>query len=187
MFRSSNLALVIVVKINSLKQRVDLQMGLRRRRQRSFSAFAGRAQEPEGALVRLDVLLELALELGEEVVDHAVVEVLAAQVRVAGRGLHFKNALLDGEEGHVEGAAAQVEDEDVSFIALLVQTVRDGRGRRLVDDAQDVQSSNGSSILRGLALGVVEVGRHGHDRVVRLPWSFAMISTRSFCQTPTQE
>ncbi|ESS64158.1 hypothetical protein TCDM_07867 [Trypanosoma cruzi Dm28c] len=26
-----------------------------------------------------------------------------------------------------------------------------------------------------------------YDGVVRLPWSFAMISTRSFCQTPTHE
>jgi hypothetical protein len=26
-----------------------------------------------------------------------------------------------------------------------------------------------------------------HDGVVRLPWSFAMISTRSFCQMPTHE
>merc|ERR1719330_367251 len=26
-----------------------------------------------------------------------------------------------------------------------------------------------------------------YDGVVRLPWSLAMISTRSFCQTPTQE
>mmetsp|Transcript_27244 Transcript_27244/g.83981 ORF Transcript_27244/g.83981 Transcript_27244/m.83981 type:complete len:223 (+) Transcript_27244:1255-1923(+) len=26
-----------------------------------------------------------------------------------------------------------------------------------------------------------------YEGVVRLPWSFAMISTRSFCQTPTQE
>jgi len=26
-----------------------------------------------------------------------------------------------------------------------------------------------------------------YDGVVRLPWSFAMISTRSFCQMPTQE
>lgn len=25
-----------------------------------------------------------------------------------------------------------------------------------------------------------------YDGVVRFPWSFAMISTRSFCQTPTQ-
>ena len=25
-----------------------------------------------------------------------------------------------------------------------------------------------------------------YDGVVRLPWSFAIISTRSFCQTPTQ-
>merc|ERR1719240_1658308 len=109
-------------------------MGLGGGRYSALGALAGRAQPTEGALVRLEVLLELALELGEEVVDHAVVEVLAAEVRVARRGLHFKNALLDREEGHVKRTTAQVEDEDVALVALLVQTVRDGRGGRLVDN-----------------------------------------------------
>ena len=77
-------------------------------------------------------------ESAQEVVDHAVVEVLAAEVRVAGRGLDLEDALLDGEEGHVEGTTSQVEDEDVALVALLVQTVRDGRGGRLVDDSKDI-------------------------------------------------
>ena len=69
-------------------------------------------------------------------VDHAVVEVFAAQVRVAGRRFHFKDAVLDAEDGDIEGAAAQVEDEDVALAAdLLVESVGDGRCRRFVDDA----------------------------------------------------
>ena len=48
---------------------------------------------------------------------------------VAVGGDDFKDAVGDGEDGHVEGAAAQIEDEDVAFLVGLVETVRDGRRR----------------------------------------------------------
>jgi hypothetical protein len=47
------------------------------------------------------------------VVHEALVEILAAEVGVARGGLDLEDALLDGEERDVEGAAAEVEDEDV--------------------------------------------------------------------------
>jgi hypothetical protein len=71
---------------------------LGRRRKRALRALARGAEAAEGALVLAQVLFEFALELEEEVVDHAVVEVFAAQVGVARNGLHLEGALLDGEE-----------------------------------------------------------------------------------------
>ena len=49
----------------------------------SLCPFAGGPEPPESALVRLQVLLVLPLELLGEVVDHAVVEILASQMGVA--------------------------------------------------------------------------------------------------------
>ena len=131
------------VEVDAVGQRVDLDRGLRGGRQRALGALAGGSEAAQRARVARDVLLVLALELLHEEVDEAVVKVLPAQVRVSGGGLDLEDPLLDRQERHVERAAPQVEDEDVGLsgrAALLVEAVGDGRGRRLVDDAHDIEA-----------------------------------------------
>jgi len=75
------------------------------------------------------------------VIDHAVVEIFTSQVSVASSRLDFKDTILDGQDGDVEGAAAQIEDEDVGLLALallLVKAVCDGGSGGLVDDTEDI-------------------------------------------------
>lgn len=48
----------------------------------------------------------LLLELRQTVVHEALVEVLAAEMRVAGRGAHFEDTIVDGQQGDIEGTAA---------------------------------------------------------------------------------
>ncbi len=78
-------------------------------------------------------------------------------------GLHLDDAVADLQEGHVEGAATEVEDED--RLVVLVEPVRQRGGGRLVDDAQDVQARDLAGLLGRLTLGVVEVRRDGDHRV----------------------
>ncbi|GMR31813.1 hypothetical protein PMAYCL1PPCAC_02008, partial [Pristionchus mayeri] len=49
---------------------------------------------------------------------------------------------------------------------LLVETVSDGGGSGLVDDSDNVEAGNGTSVLGGLSLGVVEIGGDSDDGVL---------------------
>ncbi|KAG8141542.1 putative NAD-specific glutamate dehydrogenase protein, partial [Naja naja] len=99
------------VEVDALVEGVDLDAGLSAGGQGALSPLAGSAQAPDGPLVLAYVLLVLALELGDEMVDHAVVEVFTPQVGVPCRRFHFKDAVFNGQDGDVECAAAQIKDE----------------------------------------------------------------------------
>jgi len=132
----------------------------------SLGSLAGCTQSSQCTLVIRDVFLVLTFELLYEVVHHAAVEVLATEMSVARRRLHLEDSVLDRQDGHIESAATEVKDQDVAFCAdLLVETVRDGSRRRLVDDPQNVESRDRSGVLGCLALGVVEVRRNSHHRI----------------------
>ena len=128
----------------------------------AFSAPSFRRWSAIRSLRQVDAVA--LLELGREPLDDAIVEVVAAEVRVAVGRLHLDDALADLEHRDVERAAAEVVDGD-RFVLLLVEAVGERRGRRLVDDAQHVQAGNLAGVLRRLPLRVVEVRRHGDDRV----------------------
>ena len=119
----------------------------------------------EGHLVLRQVDRLVALELGREPVHDRLVEVVAAEVVVTRGRLDLEHAVADLEHGHVERAAAEVEDED-RLVGLLVEAVGERGRRRLVDDALDVEPRDAAGVLGGLALVVVEVRGDGDDRAV---------------------
>ena len=63
----------------------------------SLGPFTGCSQPPDGPLVGCDVFLVFPLELCDEVVYHAVIEVLSSQVSVTRGRYHFKDTLFNGE------------------------------------------------------------------------------------------
>ena len=139
------------------------------------SAAACRLASDCGSTARVGaVLFE---KLRGDVIDDAVVPVLAAEPDVALDGQGLEALLRQANERHVEGAAAEVVDEDG---LLLVGQQRgraglpcSGRGGwkrvgqggrgRLVEDVEHVQAGDAAGVLGGLAAGVVEIGRHGDD------------------------
>ena len=107
------------VVVHTVVQGVDLDVGLGGTGKSSLRALASSAETAKGTLVVADVLLGLALEVLGEVVDHAVVEVLTTKVGVTSSGLHLEDALLNGEERHIEGSTTEIEDENVRSAPFL--------------------------------------------------------------------
>ena len=64
---------------------------------------------------------------------------------------YLEHTVVNGQEGHIEGATTQIVDDDV-LLDLLVEAVRDRGGGRLVDDTEDVQTSDGTGILRNIII-----------------------------------
>ena len=101
-------------------------------------------------------------ELCHGVFHDALVEVVAAEAGIAAGGQHRKGAVFDLDDGDVEGAAAEVIDQDL-LGRFVVKAVGHGGGGRLIDDAQDVQACDAARILGGLALAVVKVSGDSDD------------------------
>ena len=90
-------------------------------------------------------------------VDDPVVEVLTTLTGVTGGGLDLEDTLLDREERYIEGPSTEIEGKGVPLaLDLLVETVGDGGGVRLIDNTEDVETSDETSVLDGLTLRVVE-------------------------------
>ena len=71
------------------------------------------------------------------------------------------------KDRNVEGAAAEVIDRDGAGL-LLVEAVGERSGGRLIDDAQYFEARDLAGVLGRLALGIVEIGRHGDDGLLHL-------------------
>jgi len=130
--------------------------------QLDLGLFGGLLQALHGHLVAAEVDAGVLFEFSGHPVHDTLVEVVAAQAVVAGGGQYLDNAVADLQDGHVEGAAAQVVDHDL-LVGLLVDAVGQGRGGGLVDDPLYFQTGDAAGILGGLALSVGEVGGDGDD------------------------
>ncbi|ENO91170.1 NAD-specific glutamate dehydrogenase [Thauera sp. 28] len=120
--------------------------------------------------------------LVENPAEQTVVEVIAAQGRIAIGRQHLEDAARELEDGQVECAAAEVIDRIDAF-GSIVQAICDCRGGGLVEQAQHVDPGQARSILGRLALCIVKIGRHRDDRPYERP---AKAGLRTLAQ-PTQD
>ena len=176
-------------EVFALEEALNFDPDLMGRGKSALGLFNLTTQLLDGAVVFTDVLALLFLVQLDEVIHDALVKVFASQVGITVGRNHLKDTVVDRQQRNVEGAATQVEDQNVLLALLLVKTVGDGSSRRLVDDAHHVQTckinqvtycrtcptpseclrtGNHSGILRCLALGVIKVSRDSDNSMSHL-------------------
>ncbi len=122
-----------------------------------------------GILSKVDPVV--LLELVGNIVDQGLVEVVTAQMRITAGRDHFKDLAAvsfvsgkgDFHHGNVERSTTQIEDDDF-VVFRLIESIGQGSSGWLVDDSGDFETGNLASVLGGLSLSVIEVGRHRDDR-----------------------
>ncbi|EKE74482.1 NAD-specific glutamate dehydrogenase [Celeribacter baekdonensis B30] len=147
-------------RVHGNERLVDL--GLAGGRQFDLGFFSRFFEALKGHFVFGQIDAMLFFELTREVVHDAHVEIFTTKERVAVGGLHFKHAITEFEDGHVECPAAKVIDRD-GFGFGFVEAIGQSRSCRLVDDPQHFEASNLTGVFGGLALGVVKVSRNRDD------------------------
>mmetsp|Transcript_25172 Transcript_25172/g.38994 ORF Transcript_25172/g.38994 Transcript_25172/m.38994 type:complete len:456 (-) Transcript_25172:222-1589(-) len=152
------------VVVLTLGESLALDGGLMGRGEDSLGLLALSSESSESSGVLGDINAGLLLEVGHAEVDELVVEILSTEMGVTVGGLHLEDSVLNSKEGDIESATTEIENEDVSLSLLLsVEAVGNSGGGGLVDNSEHVDAGDGTSVLGGLSLGVVEIGGDGDD------------------------
>lgn len=118
-----------------------VDVGLGRAGKLDLRVFGSFLDSLDGLDVLGDVNAALFLELGADVLDESVVEVLASEKSVAVGGFDFEDTLLDFKDGNIEGASSEIIDSD-DLVFVFVETVGEGGGGGLVDDSKNIKTSD---------------------------------------------
>lgn len=150
-------------RVGSDEGQVDV--GLERRGQLDLGLLSSLADALNGHTVTGEVNTRGLLEVGNHVADEVNIEILTTQVGVTVGGLNLKNTVLDLQNRDIESTTAKIVDSD-NAVGLLLETVGESSGSGLINNTEDVEAGDLTSILGALTLSIVEVGRNSDDGVL---------------------
>mmetsp|Transcript_63863 Transcript_63863/g.73237 ORF Transcript_63863/g.73237 Transcript_63863/m.73237 type:complete len:258 (-) Transcript_63863:151-924(-) len=99
-------------------------------------------------------------------IHDSLIEIFSSQMGITRGGNNFEDTIFDDQKGNIKGSSSKIEDEDGFFTRFLVKTVGDSGSGRLVNNSQNLEARDGTGILGGLSLGVIEIGGHGNNGVL---------------------
>jgi hypothetical protein len=110
-------------------------------------------------------------DLLEDVLGDEVINILTTKTGVTTSGLDLEDAVVNLEDGNIEGTTTKIEDKNglglgVDVDGLAIKTISKSSSGGLVDDTENLKTSNLTGVLGSSTLGVVEVGGDGDDGLV---------------------
>ncbi len=151
-----------------------IDIGGRCRRQLFLCLLRRFFQSLERHLISRQIHALLLLELRQHIICNLLVKIIAAKPVVAGRRKYLDYAVANLNDGYVEGTASKVVYHDL-LLFLIVKTISQGSGRRLVDNTLYIKTRDLTRVLGSLTLRVIKISRNGNNR---LRYLFAKISFR---------
>ncbi len=123
----------------------------------------GLAQALKSHLVVFEINPRILLKLRTNMIDQNVIHIRSTEFIVSAGGYDLEGGRLMSlipshlKDRHIESPAAEIKDHDLLFLAGLVQSVRQTRRGRLIDDPKHLQTRNLAGIFGGLPLVVIEI------------------------------
>jgi len=151
-------------KVISIFEALNLKPGTLLTRQRALSLLDLPLKLADSSQVLADVSSGLLLVRFDHMIHNPIVKVFTTKMGVSGSSQDFEYTIVNGKEGYIKGTSSEVVDNDLRFTAFLVETVGNGGCGRLVDDTQDLETSDGTGVLRRLALSIVKVYKYSSLR-----------------------
>ena len=105
----------------------------------------------------------------QDSIEQRAIHVIAPEARVAIRGQHFEDPVIEFQQRNIKGSPAQVVDRDARFRFHLVKPISQSGRRGLVHDSFHGESSELAGSLGRVALRVVKIGRHRDDGAMNSP------------------
>ena len=148
----------------ALVQRVNFDLGLSDTGQSPLGSLASTSKSSLSTGIFTDIQTSLLLEFALEMLEEGVVEIFSSKMGISRNSLDSENSVSDGEEGNIESSTTKIEDEDILLLgAFRIEAIGDSGGSGLVDDTEDVQSSNCAGVFGGISLTVGEICRDSDD------------------------
>jgi hypothetical protein len=154
-------------EILALEKGLDLNLGGLLGGEGTLGLLDLTLQLTHGLLVLGDVNILVLVVLLGQVVDDTLIEILTTEMGITSGSLDLENTFLEGQDGDIESSTSEIVDNDLTFLlASLVESVCKSGSGGFVDNTEDVESGNGSGVLGGGTLGVIEVGGDGDNGVL---------------------
>ncbi len=92
----------------------------------------------ESAQVLANVCAGLLLVGLDKELDDTVIEIFSSEMGITSGGKNLEDSLVDGEERDIESSTSEIVDDDLGFTTLLVKSIGDSGGGRLVDNTENL-------------------------------------------------